>query len=57
MRALAKKFNKNWQELYAVFYTKYFNLAAENKISEIDADRGIIKIIKRKQAHESAQKL
>lgn len=37
MRIFAKMFHKNWKELYAVFYTKYFNLAAEGKISEKDS--------------------
>lgn len=37
MRILAKMFHKNWQDLYAIFYTKYFNLAAEGKISEKDS--------------------
>jgi len=37
MRIFAKMFHRNWKELYAVFYTKYFNLAAEGKIKEPDA--------------------
>lgn len=36
VRALAKKFNRNYDELYSVIYTKYFNMATENKISEIE---------------------
>lgn len=37
MRIFAKMFHRNWKELYAVFYTKYFNLAAEGKIKESEA--------------------
>lgn len=37
MRIFAKMFHKNWRDLYAAFYTKYFNLAAEGKIKESDA--------------------
>ena len=31
---LVKKFGGNWQEIYAVIYKKYFNLAAEKKITQ-----------------------
>ena len=34
---LAKKFNKNQEELYEIIYKKYFNLAAEAKISQQEA--------------------
>ncbi len=34
---LAKKFNMDWQKIYAVIYKKYFNLAAEKKITQQDA--------------------
>lgn len=34
---LAKKFNRDWQEIYAVIYKKYFNLAAEKKITQQEA--------------------
>lgn len=34
---LAKKFNRNKQELYEVIYKKYFNLAAERKITQKQA--------------------
>ncbi len=37
MKIFAKMFHRNWKELYAIFYTKYFNLAAEGKIKESDA--------------------
>lgn len=34
---LAKKFNMDWQKIYDVIYKKYFNLAAEKKITQQDA--------------------
>ena len=34
---LGKKFDYDWKELYAVFYTKYFNMAAEKKITQKEA--------------------
>ncbi len=34
---LAKKFKRNWQELYKVIYTKYFNQAALKQISQESA--------------------
>lgn len=34
---LAKKFRKNWKEIYNIVYTKYFNQAALKKISQDDA--------------------
>lgn len=37
MKALAKKFNRSYDELYAIFYKKYFNMATENKIDEIES--------------------
>lgn len=37
MQALGKKFHRDWRELFAVFYTKYFNQAAERKISQQQA--------------------
>lgn len=37
MKALAKKFNRKWEDLQAIFYTKYFNQAAERKITQQQA--------------------
>lgn len=37
MQALGKRFHRDWKELFAVFYTKYFNQAAERKISQQQA--------------------
>ncbi len=37
MQALAKRFKRNWKDLYAVFYTKYFNMAATRKMTQADA--------------------
>jgi len=34
---LAKKYGGDWQQYYAVIYTKYFNQAAERKISQTEA--------------------
>jgi HAD superfamily hydrolase (TIGR01509 family) len=34
---LAQKFNRDWKELYSVFYEKYFNLAAIRKITQQEA--------------------
>lgn len=34
---LAKRFNMDWQEIYAVIYKKYFNSAAEKKITQREA--------------------
>lgn len=34
---MAKKFKMDWQEIYAIIYKKYFNLAAEKKITQQDA--------------------
>lgn len=31
---LAKKYNRNWKEIYGIFYKKYFNMAAEKKITQ-----------------------
>ncbi len=31
---LAKKFKRDWQEIYKILYTKYFNQAAEKKITQ-----------------------
>ena len=36
-KALAKKFGNKWQDYYKVMYVKYFNLAAERKISQKQA--------------------
>lgn len=36
-KALAKKYNRDWKELYNVFYKKYFNMAAERKITQKQA--------------------
>jgi len=36
-RYLGKKFKRDWQELYEVIYKKYFNIAAERKISQQEA--------------------
>ena len=36
-KALAKKFNKDWKEIYSIVYTKYFNMAAERKITQEEA--------------------
>ncbi|MBI2444164.1 MAG: hypothetical protein HYV42_02915 [Candidatus Magasanikbacteria bacterium] len=33
-RYLAKKFNRDWQDIYAVLYTKYFNQAATKQITQ-----------------------
>ena len=43
MKALAKKYNRDWKELYAIFYTKYFNMAATRKIPQGDAWKLAIK--------------
>jgi len=37
IHALAEKFNRDYQELYSIFYTKYFNMAAEKKITQQEA--------------------
>ncbi len=37
MQALGQRFHRDWEELYAIFYTKYFNQAAERKISQQQA--------------------
>lgn len=37
MKVLAEKFNRKWEELHAIFYTKYFNMAAERKITQQQA--------------------
>ncbi|MBI5222597.1 MAG: HAD hydrolase-like protein [Candidatus Magasanikbacteria bacterium] len=34
---LAKKFGLDWQEIYKILYVKYFNLAAEKKITQQEA--------------------
>lgn len=34
---LAKKYHRNWQDLYKIIYKKYFNLAALKKISQQQA--------------------
>jgi len=34
MKTLAKRFNKDWEYLQNIFYTKYFNQAAERKITQ-----------------------
>lgn len=31
---LAKKFKRDWREIYRILYTKYFNMAAEKKITQ-----------------------
>ncbi len=31
---LAKRYHRNWKDIYQVLYHKYFNMAAEGKISE-----------------------
>ena len=31
---LAKKFKMNWQDIYQILYKKYFNMAAERKITQ-----------------------
>lgn len=36
-KVLAKKFKMNWEEVYAAVYKKYFNMAAERKITQQDA--------------------
>lgn len=36
-KILARKFNREWKELYNIIYVKYFNLAAEKKITQKDA--------------------
>lgn len=37
MKVLAKRFKRNWQDLHQVYYTKYFNQAAERKITQKEA--------------------
>jgi FMN phosphatase YigB (HAD superfamily) len=37
MQALAKKYKRDWKELHAVFYTKWFNRAAERKVTQKEA--------------------
>jgi len=37
MKALAQRFNRNWEDLQNIFYTKYFNQAAERKITQQQA--------------------
>jgi len=39
---LAKRFNRNQKEIYEIFYKKYFNLAAEAKITQTEAWRRAI---------------
>src|SRR3989338_7433547 len=34
MKFLAKKFHRNWRDLYDIFYKQYFNLAAMKKITQ-----------------------
>ena len=34
MKELGKHFHTDWKKLYAIFYTKYFNMAAEKKITQ-----------------------
>lgn len=34
MKFLAKKYKRDWIELHKIFYTKYFNMAAERKITQ-----------------------
>ena len=46
MKYLAKKFKRNWKELYAVIYTKYFNMAAERKITQAKAWEKAVKELK-----------
>lgn len=36
-KALAKKYKRDWLEIYEVMYKKYFNMAATRKISQKDA--------------------
>ncbi|MCD4694045.1 HAD-IA family hydrolase [bacterium] len=36
-KALAKKYNRNWREVYEILYKKYFNMAATKKITQKDA--------------------
>lgn len=36
-QVLAKKYNRNWKEIYEVLYKKYFNQAAERKITQKEA--------------------
>lgn len=36
-QALAKKFKRNWQDIYAVLYTKYFNQAATKVVTQQEA--------------------
>ncbi len=43
MQALAKKYHRDWKELYEIFYKKYFNMAALKKITQHDAWRLAIK--------------
>jgi len=42
-QALGKKFKRDWKEIYAVLYTKYFNMAAVKKISQQSAWADAIK--------------
>ncbi|MBI2112743.1 HAD-IA family hydrolase [Candidatus Woesearchaeota archaeon] len=37
MQHLAKEFHRDWKELQEIFYTKYFNQAVEQKISQQEA--------------------
>ena len=37
MQDLAKEFHRDWKELQEIFYTKYFNQAVEQKISQQEA--------------------
>ena len=36
-KQVAKKFNRDWKELYEIIYKKYFNMAAERKITQQEA--------------------
>lgn len=37
MKWFAKRYHRNWKELYSIFYTKYFNQAASRTITQTDA--------------------
>lgn len=37
MKWLGKRFKKDWKKLFDVFYKKYFNMAAERKITQREA--------------------
>jgi putative hydrolase of the HAD superfamily len=43
---LAKKFGSNWKHLFSIIYTKYFNMAAEKKITQKQAWEMAIKELK-----------